>query len=89
MPLATDWRDQARCLGLPVDLFFPPFEEEDPSGQEAKRLIAEAKKVCASCSVRLECLEYALETRQEYGVWGGTTSLERKRIRRQRRRSKK
>jgi len=47
----------------------------------------EAKEVCAQCSVRVACLEYALTSREKAGVWGGATERERRRIIRQRRRS--
>jgi WhiB family redox-sensing transcriptional regulator len=56
-----DWHDQAACRGLDPDMFFP---ERGDSG-------AEAKGVCEGCPVRLDCLEWALETNQIAGVWGG------------------
>jgi WhiB family redox-sensing transcriptional regulator len=39
-----------------------------------------ALRVCAGCSVRDECLDFALETRQRYGIWGGTTERQRRRM---------
>ncbi len=66
------WRDDAACRGVDTDVFFPVTDEE----------AAEAKAVCASCPVREECLEFALQTRQEDGVWGGLTETERRRLRR-------
>lgn len=69
------WRDQAACRGLDTDVFFPVTDEE----------AAEAQAVCAVCPVREECLEYALVTGQEDGVWGGLTETERRRLRRRRR----
>ena len=41
-----------------------------------------AKQVCEDCEVRAECLRFALETRQEFGIWGGTDEKERARLRR-------
>ena len=41
-----------------------------------------AKKVCRGCPVRIDCLLYATETQQEYGVWGAATEPERRRLRR-------
>ncbi len=71
----TAWRDEAACRGLDTDVFFPLTDEE----------AEEAKAICASCSVREECLEFALLTRQDDGVWGGLTEAERRRLRRRRR----
>lgn len=59
------WRDQAACRGERTDIFFSSL------GEEA------AYQLCARCPVREECLEYALETGQTLGVWGGTNELER------------
>jgi WhiB family redox-sensing transcriptional regulator len=66
------WRAQAACRGLETDIFFPATDEEAEP----------AKAICAACPVREECLEYALTTRQEDGVWGGLTETERRRLRR-------
>jgi WhiB family transcriptional regulator, redox-sensing transcriptional regulator len=66
------WWEQAACKDADPDLFFPV------SGiGSGRRQAAEAKAVCASCGVRQLCLDYALVTRQEYGVWGGTTEADR------------
>jgi WhiB family redox-sensing transcriptional regulator len=70
----ASWRDHANCLGVDADLFFP---ERGAHGQTA-----DAKAVCAGCSVRAECLDYGMHER--IGVWGGTSENDRKRIRRQR-----
>lgn len=69
------WREDAACRGVDTDVFFPVTDEE----------AAPAKAICATCPVREECLEFALETRQEEGVWGGLTETERRRLRRRRR----
>jgi WhiB family redox-sensing transcriptional regulator len=69
------WRDAAACRGLDTNVFFPLTDEEAD----------EAKTVCAACPVREECLEFALLTRQNDGVWGGLTEAERRRLRRRRR----
>ncbi len=69
------WRDDAACRGLDVDVFFPATDEE----------AGPAKAICAICPVREECLEFALATRQDDGVWGGLTETERRRLRRRRR----
>ncbi|MFP5319861.1 MAG: WhiB family transcriptional regulator [Acidimicrobiia bacterium] len=69
------WRADAACRGLDTEVFFPLTDEE----------AAEAKAVCATCPVRELCLEYAMVTRQDDGVWGGLTETERRRLRRRRR----
>jgi WhiB family redox-sensing transcriptional regulator len=71
------WRNRGACNGLDPAVFFP--ESEDHAD--------EAKSICAECSVRVSCLEYALAVRERDGVWGGMTERERRRIIRQRRRS--
>jgi len=53
----------------------------------AERQIARAKKICAGCAVRSECLEFALSHDQVYGIWGGTTPEDRQRERRRKRRA--
>jgi WhiB family redox-sensing transcriptional regulator len=73
---SDSWRIQAACLGADTDLF---FIEHGGSYQQAV-------KICADCPVRVDCLEWALATRTEYGVFGGVTPDERWRIRRRRRR---
>lgn len=69
------WRDDAACLGMDPDLFFPP-----PGWYGAE----EAKAICQGCPVRAECLDYAVTTVQKYGIWGGTNEQERQQIRKQR-----
>src|SRR5439155_18361695 len=68
------WQDQANCLGVDPDLFFP----------ERGASTREAKEVCRGCVVRLECLEYALANGEKFGIWGGMSERERRRIRRAR-----
>jgi hypothetical protein len=68
------WRDDAACLGMDPDLFFPP------RGGATKG--ADAKQICGGCPVQAECLEYALKTRPVYGIWGGLSLRERDKIRR-------
>jgi len=70
----VDWRDAAACRGA-GDLMFP---DSNPAG------IASAKKLCAGCPSRPECLDWALDTREASGVWGGLSENERLKILRQR-----
>lgn len=68
------WQERANCLGVDPDLFFP----------ERGASTREAKAVCGSCEVRAECLEYALDHAEKFGIWGGLSERERRRLRRQR-----
>lgn len=70
-----DWRQDAACRDLDTNLFFPATDEE----------AGRARAICATCPVREECLEFALATHQDDGVWGGLTETERRRLRRRRR----
>ena len=70
----NDWRLDAACRDLDTAIFFPETEEA----------VAAAKAVCAACPVREACLEFALITRQDDGVWGGLEENERRRVRRRR-----
>lgn len=73
-----DWRDQAVCSSEEVTQIFFPV---GVTGQAAVQ-IEDAKAVCVECPVRQECLEYAITTNQEYGIWGGTSEEERRVLRR-------
>ncbi|MBM3672695.1 MAG: WhiB family transcriptional regulator [Actinobacteria bacterium] len=68
------WQERANCLGVDPDLFFP----------ERGASTREAKAVCRGCEVRVECLEYALAHSEKFGIWGGLSERERRRVRRQR-----
>lgn len=73
--LVTDWRRRAACTGLPNSAFFPVDAADTAT-------IAQAKTVCETCPVSAQCLEYAFETNQRAGIWGGTTEDERRSLRR-------
>ena len=68
------WQDRASCLGMDPDLFFP----------ERGASTREAKAICAACPVRIDCLEFALAHGEKFGIWGGMSERERRRIRRMR-----
>ena len=72
------WRLRALCRSVDPDLFFPV----GTTGLALEQ-IAEAKAVCSMCCVNEQCLEYALATNQDSGVWGGTSEEERRSLRRQ------
>ncbi len=64
------WQERALCAQTDPEAFFP---EKGGSTREAK-------KVCISCDVRSECLEYALENDERFGIWGGLSERERRRL---------
>lgn len=70
------WYALAACANKPMHWFFG----HDEDSQRPKLNIAElerARKVCFSCPVQEECLSWALEHHEEFGVWGGTTGRDR------------
>jgi WhiB family redox-sensing transcriptional regulator len=75
VPTRTDWFDDAACRGADTGIFFPASEADAGA----------AKRLCATCPVRDECLEHALEmSPAPEGVWGGLTRTERHRLTRRR-----
>lgn len=62
------WKEKAKCLGIDPDLFFP--DRGISSSQ--------AKEICASCEVSRECLDYALDNKERYGIWGGLNEKDRR-----------
>jgi WhiB family transcriptional regulator, redox-sensing transcriptional regulator len=79
---SANWQAAAACLSADLDLFFPVS-----TAGPAERQVARAKRICARCAVRAECLDFALAHEQFYGIWGGTTPEERRRHRRRSRRA--
>ena len=71
------WRRDAECKDLDPNLFFPVGVTGAAVDQ-----IETAKGICAGCPVRQECLEFAITSNQEFGVWGGTSEDERRVLRR-------
>jgi WhiB family redox-sensing transcriptional regulator len=69
------WQDQAACRQASPELFFPLGK----TGQALTDIEA-AKAICALCPVQSQCLAFALNTNQEFGIWGGTTEDERRRL---------
>ena len=74
-----EWRDRALCRDTDPSLFFPV-------GTTGLALVQidHAKQVCNQCPVTKECLDFALSTNQDSGIWGGLSEEERRVIRRQR-----
>ena len=67
-----EWQEQALCAQTDPEAFFP---EKGGSTREAKR-------ICQACAVRDECLEYALLKDERFGIWGGLSERERRRLKR-------
>ena len=72
------WQTKAACRGPQSAVFFPPphFERRDEKLEREQR----AKDICTTCAVRGDCLNYAVQIREQHGIWGGTTENERKQI---------
>jgi len=69
----ADWQERALCAQTDPESFFP---EKGGSTREAK-------KICTGCEVRSECLEYALAHDERFGIWGGLSERERRRLKKQ------
>jgi WhiB family redox-sensing transcriptional regulator len=68
---SPDWYEHAECRGAPQDTFFPG------QGEDTKPAIA----ICNVCPVAVECLAWALDHGEKYGIWGGTSERERRHMR--------
>jgi WhiB family redox-sensing transcriptional regulator len=66
-----DWTERALCAQTDPEAFFP---EKGGSTREAKQ-------ICSGCEVRVECLEFALHNDERFGIWGGLSERERRRVR--------
>jgi len=69
---APEWQERALCAQTDPEAFFP---EKGGSTREAKR-------ICTRCDVRAECLEYALGHDERFGIWGGLSERERRKLKR-------
>ena len=69
-----DWQLRANCMGVDPELFFP----------ERGSSTREAKEVCRGCVVSQDCLEFAIANGEKFGIWGGMSERERRRVRRAR-----
>jgi len=72
-----EWQAQAACRGTDTSQFYHPENERGPSRVRREQA---AKRVCANCPVIANCLRWALETREPYGVWGGLSVDEREQM---------
>jgi WhiB family transcriptional regulator, redox-sensing transcriptional regulator len=74
-----DWQERAACRSARLDLFYACEDEH----------VRRALALCQRCEVRVACLEFAMEHREHFGVWGGTTERERRRVFRRARRERR
>ena len=72
VPSELEWQERALCAQTDPEAFFP---EKGGSTREAKR-------ICSGCEVKAECLEYALQHDERFGIWGGLSERERRRLKR-------
>ena len=70
----VEWQASARCSEVDPEIFFPE------RGGSSKA----ARAVCNKCDVRMQCLEYALNNKEQFGIWGGTSERERRKLRKER-----
>ena len=75
MDHAWQWQRIGACRGMDSAVFFHPEGERNPS---RARRTAQAKEVCRRCPVIEQCREFALQTREPFGVWGGLAEAERR-----------
>lgn len=66
------WQDYANCRGADADLFFP----------ERGASTRKAKAICNACEVKGQCLDFAIINGEKFGIWGGMSERERRRVRR-------
>jgi WhiB family transcriptional regulator, redox-sensing transcriptional regulator len=71
-PEHPQWQDRALCVNTDPAAFFPKVGGP----------VREAKKICLGCEVRWDCLDYALAHNERYGIWGGLSERERRRLKR-------
>jgi WhiB family redox-sensing transcriptional regulator len=78
---ASNWRAASACLNADPDMFFPVAVSTAASKQ-----VSRALRLCQECTVRQHCLDFAMQSGEKDGIWGGTTPEERIRARRARNR---
>jgi len=71
-----NWQSDAGCRGSDANLFFSPTHVETKEERVSRE--SRAKAICAECSVRRSCLDFAIVTREPHGIWGGLNEIERR-----------
>jgi WhiB family redox-sensing transcriptional regulator len=69
--MPPEWTKKALCAEIDPEIFFPDKGDKT----------AHVKQICKACDVRAECLEYSLQNNERFGVWGGLTEHDRRRLR--------
>lgn len=77
------WQYEGACNNYNPETFYLPFNAR---ADEKRQLIKEAKAICKTCPVIKECLDFALNTEERFGVWGGLSAEERQTLLRKRKR---
>lgn len=79
VPIINDmiWQDLAACRGTDLSLWFAPDSRSKDARAERRR-VEDAKRICVSCPVSVQCLDYSVRLGCEHGIWGGLTELERR-----------
>jgi WhiB family redox-sensing transcriptional regulator len=72
------WQVKGLCRGNHSYLFFPPSTVERKDDRERREI--KAKAICSVCPVEEACLEFAVEIKEPYGIWGGLTETERRQV---------
>ncbi len=72
-----EWQYEGACRTLDTEMFFHPDGERGPS---RRNRAAEAKRICAGCPVMMECRIHSFRAKEPYGVWGGLTEEERRKL---------
>lgn len=73
MPQFDDWAPYGNCRGRDTSIWFL----DDHKSAEGKKSAKEAKEICSTCPVRIQCLNYAIVNKERFGIWGGLTPHER------------
>ena len=76
------WRDRAGCLGADTETFFVGYGLRKGKGRVSDAALSRARAFCAGCPVQTECLDYAMTSYQDSGIWGGLTASQRIKLRR-------
>ncbi len=71
-----EWQRKAACRGPQSEVFFPPPRFERKVERREREYLAKA--ICESCSVKQDCLEYAVRIEEPHGIWGGLNESERR-----------
>src|SRR5215217_3776896 len=94
-----NWTEEAGCRTYPKTVFYPDIVDDDgvewfddgtcwEAFGDTSPFYEQARTICNACPVKTECLAHALQEKERYGMWGGLTPIERRRIERTERRQK-